>query len=339
MERIVLAYSGGPGSSAAISWLAGKYQAEIVTVTFDLGQREDLEAVRDRALANGATRAHVLDAREAFARDYVLPSLKAHALNAEVMSGACFPMASALSRPLIASTLVEIAALEQAAGVAHAEGDADPPRLDVALRSLGAHLAVITALPGRRLSAASDGACRTESNLWGRTIFPNGPDGPAGTGDPGPAAHPDRAGPCGVYVLTKAPHECPAEPASVEIAFERGVPSAINGVSMPLVELISSLALIAGAHGVGRMAGGEAPAASVLHAAHVVLQNLVTPEDTRRFARTVGLQYGEIVYNGRWFTPLREALDAFVERVQAQVTGAVRLKLFAGQISHVGLEA
>ncbi len=326
VERIVLAYSGGPGSSAATRGLAEKYEAEIITVTLDLGQRQDLEDVRDRALASGATRAHVLDAREEFARDYVLPSLKAGALNAQGMSGDRFPMTTALSRPLIARKLVEIASIEHAAAVAHAE--ADPSRLDVALRALGTHLEVIAASPGRRLSTVSDRTCRIESNLWGRTIGP---------GEPGTAANPDRTVSEDTYLLTKAPHDCPAEPASVEIAFERGVPSAINGISMPFVELIGNLAIIAGAHGVGRGPGCEAPAAAVLHAAHAELQNHVTTADTRRFTRTVGLQYGEIVHNGQWFTPLREALDAFVESVQSRVTGVVRLKLFKGEISLVGL--
>lgn len=320
MERIVLAYSGGPGSSAAISWLADRYEAEIIAVTLDLGQRQDLEEVRDRALASGATRAHVLDAREEFALAYILPSLKAQAMSADR-----FPMTAALSRPLIASKLIEIASIEHATAVAHAE--ADPPRLDVALRALGTHLEVIAASPGGSLSVVSAPACRIESNLWGRTIAP---------GDPGTAANPERADSEDIYLLTKTPHECPAEPALVEIAFERGVPSAINGVPMPFVELIGNLAIIAGAHGVGRAPGCEAPAAVVLHAAHAALQNQVTTEDTRHFAHTVGLQYGEIVHNGQWFTLLREALDAFVECVQAQMTGVVRLKLFRGQVGLVG---
>jgi argininosuccinate synthase len=152
-----------------------------------------------------------------------------------------------------------------------------------------------------------------------------------------------------IYTLTKAPAECPDEPAYVEIAFERGVPAALNGVAMPIVELIGSLGTIAGAHGVGRidmvenrLVGiksrevYEAPAAVALHAAHAELQKLVTTRDLDRFARTVSIQYADIVYNGLWFTPLRHALDAFVDKVQERVTGVVRLKLFKGDCRIVG---
>ena len=144
-----------------------------------------------------------------------------------------------------------------------------------------------------------------------------------------------------IYTLTKSPAECPGEAAYVEIAFERGVPTAINGVQMPLVDLIASLGTIAGAHGIGRidmvenrLVGiksreiYEAPAAVALHAAHKELQKLVTTKDLERLSRLVSLQYADLIYNGLWFTPTREALDAFVEKVQERVTGVVRLKLF-----------
>ena len=155
--------------------------------------------------------------------------------------------------------------------------------------------------------------------------------------------------PAAIYTLTKAPEECPAEPAYVEIAFERGVPVAVNGVAMPLLDLIASLGTIAGAHGVGRidmvenrLVGiksreiYEAPAATLLHAAHKELQKLVISRDFERFARLVSGHYADLVYNGLWFTPLREALDAFVEKVQERVTGVVRLKLFKGDCHVVG---
>jgi argininosuccinate synthase len=152
-----------------------------------------------------------------------------------------------------------------------------------------------------------------------------------------------------IYTMTKSPAECPDEPAYVEISFERGVPTGINGVAMPMLDLIASLGTIAGAHGVGRidmvenrLVGiksreiYEAPAAVALHAAHKELQKLVTSRDLDRFARTVSLQYADLVYNGLWFTPLRLALDAFVESVQQRVTGVVRLKLFKGDCRIVG---
>jgi argininosuccinate synthase len=177
----------------------------------------------------------------------------------------------------------------------------------------------------------------TDSNLWGRSI------------ECGMLEDPWNEPPEEIYTMTKAPGACPDEPAYVEIAFERGVPTAINGVAMPILDLIGSLNTIAGAHGVGRidmvenrLVGiksreiYEAPAAVVLHAAHKELQKLVTTKDLERFSRGVSLQYADIIYNGLWFTPLREALDAFVGNVQERVTGVVRLKLFKGACPIVG---
>jgi argininosuccinate synthase len=350
MERIVLAYSGGLDTSVAIPWLKDKYDAEIIAVTMDLGQGKELEEVRDRALATGATRAHVLDLREEFARDYILPALKADAIYEDR-----YPMATSLGRPLIGQKLVEIAEIEQATAVAHGctgKGN-DQVRLDVTTRALNPKLKVIAPARdwgmtrpeeieyarrrGIPVPATVASPYSTDSNLWGRSI------------ECGMLEDPWNEPPEEIYTMTKAPGACPDEPAYVEIAFERGVPTAINGVAMPIVDLIGSLNTIAGAHGVGRidmvenrLVGiksreiYEAPAGVVLHAAHKELQKLVTTKDLDRFSRGVSLQYADIIYNGLWFTPLREALDAFVENVQERVTGVVRLKLFKGACLIVG---
>ena len=350
MERIVLAYSGGLDTSVAIRWLAETYDAEIVAVTLDLGQGKELKDVRDRALATGAVRAHVLDVREEFAHDYVLRSLKADAVYEDH-----YPMGTALGRPLIARKLVEIAAIEQAGAIAHGctgKGN-DQVRLDVTARALNP--AAIVIAPARDwgmtrpeeieyarqrgipVPASVGRPYSVDANLWGRSI------------ECGVLEDPWMEPPEEIYALTKPPAECPDEAAYVEITFERGVPTAINGVAMPLVELIASLGTIAGAHGVGRsdmvenrLVGiksrevYEAPAAVVLHAAHKELQRMVTTRDTDRFSRLVGLHYADIVYNGLWFTPLREALDAYVEKLQERVTGVIRLKLFKGDCRVVG---
>jgi argininosuccinate synthase len=350
MERIVLAYSGGLDTSVAIPWLKEKYKAEIIAVTMDLGQGRELESIRDRALATGAVRAHVLDLRDEFARDYILPALKADAIYEDR-----YPMATSLGRPLIAQKLVEIAAIEQATAVAHGctgKGN-DQVRLDVTTRALNPTLKVIA--PAREwgmtrpeeieyarkrgvpVPATVESPFSTDTNLWGKSI------------ECGVLEDPWQEPPEEIYTMTKSPADCPDEPAYVEVSFDRGVPTAINGVAMPLLDLIASLGTIAGAHGVGRidmvenrLVGiksreiYEAPAAVVLHAAHKELQKLVTTRDLERFSRTVSLQYADIVYNGLWFTPLREALDAFVERVQDRVTGVVRLKLFKGDCRIVG---
>jgi argininosuccinate synthase len=350
MERIVLAYSGGLDTSVAIPWMAEKYEAEIIAVTMDLGQGQELEHVRDRALATGAVRAHVLDLREEFARDYILPALKADAIYEDR-----YPMATSLGRPLIAQKLVEIAELEQATAVAHGctgKGN-DQVRLDVTTRALNPRLKVIAPARiwgmtrteeieyartrGVPVPATVESPYSTDTNLWGRSI------------ECGVLEDPWQEPPEDIYRLTKAPAECPDQPAYVEVAFERGVPTAINGVAMPLLDLIASLGIIAGAHGVGRidmvenrLVGiksreiYEAPAAVVLHVAHRDLQKLVTTKDLDRLVRMVSLQYADIVYSGLWFTVAREALDAFVEKVQERVTGSVRLKLFKGDCRIVG---
>ncbi|HLB44872.1 MAG TPA: argininosuccinate synthase domain-containing protein [Candidatus Limnocylindrales bacterium] len=304
MERIVLAYSGGLDTSVAIPWLAEKYHAQIVAVTLDMGQGKELEDVRDRALAAGAARAHVLDVREEFAREYVLRALKADALQ-ENRS----PMAKALGRLLIASKLVEIAGIEQAAAVAHgsAGSGADREALDVAVRSLRPQLSVIAPVRDWGMTRPAEIAYARSRGI---PILAESLD-----------------------TLTESPASCPNEPAYVEILFERGEPTAINGVAMPLVDLIANLGTIAGSHGVGRVDEAyEAPAATVLHAAHRELQRRVTND-----ADPMSHQYGEMVHSGLWFTPLRDALDAYVQKLQEHVTGAIRLKLFKGDCQVVGL--
>ena len=350
MERIVLAYSGGLDTSVAIPWLAEKYGAEIVAVTMDLGQGKGLEDVRDRALAAGAVRAHVLDVREEFARDYILPALQADAIYEDR-----YPMGTALGRPLIARKLVEIAAIEQAAAIAHGcTGRVnDQVRFEVAVHALSPATVVMAPAGdwgmtrseeieyarkrGVAVPATVDSPYSIDVNLWGRSI--------AGGVLDDPWAEPPEE----IYSITKRPVDCPDEAAYVEMTFDRGVPTAINGVAMPLVELIASLGTIAGAHGVGRIdmvenrvvgiksrEVYEAPAALVLHMAHKELQRMVTTKDADHFSQSVSLHYADIVYSGLWFTPLREALDAYVAKVQERVSGVIRLKLFKGDCRVVG---
>lgn len=351
MKRIVLAYSGGLDTSVAIPWLMERYGAEIIAVTLDLGQGTDLEAVRDRALATGAVRAHVMDAREEFARAYIVPALKAEAMYEDR-----YPLGTALSRPLIARKLVEAAEIEQATAIAHGcdEGKGnDQVRLEVMVKALNPDLTVLA--PSRESGMTRQDAIEyararnihvpvtasqplsIDDNLWGRSI------------EWGFLDDPWTEPPDDIYTLTKSPTQAPDEPAYVEVTFDAGVPTAINGIAMPMLDLINTLGMIAGAHSVGRIdmvenrvVGSksrevyEAPVAVVLHAAHKELQKLVSSKDLERFSRTVSLQYAEVIYNGLWFTPLREALDAFVDKVQQRVSGTIRLKLFKGDCRIVG---
>jgi argininosuccinate synthase len=348
--RIVLAYSGGLDTSVAIPWLKEKYNAEVIAVTLDLGQGRELTEIRQRAMATGAVRCHVLDVREEFARDYILPALQAGAMYEER-----YPLATALGRPLIAKKLVEIAQMEHATAIAHGctgKGN-DQVRIDVSARAIDPTIQVIAParvwgmtrpeeieyarvrnvpVPTTKASPYS-----TDENLWGRSI------------ECGVLEDPWNEPPDDIYALTKSAQEAPDAPAYVEIEWVKGVPTAVNGVAMPLTELIGSLETIAGVHGVGRidmvenrLVGiksreiYEAPAGLVLHNAHREIEGLVIPKDLQRIKQRLAQDYADIVYNGLWFAPTREAIDAFVANVQQRVTGTVRLKLYKGDCRVVG---
>ena len=350
MERIVLAYSGGLDTSVAVKWLADKYDAEIVTVTIDLGQGKELDDVRERALAVGAVRAHVVDAREEFARDYIVPALQAGAIYESR-----YPLATALGRPLIAKKLVEIAEMEDAGIIAHGctgKGN-DQVRMDVSSRALNPAIQVVAPARvwgltrpeeikyaqkhGIPVPASVENPYSTDTNLWGRSI------------ECGVLEDPWVEPPEDIYALTKSPVDAPNVPAYVEVEFTAGVPTKVNGVSMPLTELINSLETIAGTHGIGRidmvenrLVGiksreiYEAPAACVLHAAHRELETLVIPRDLERLKVSLSKAYADLVYDGLWFSVTRESIDAFVASIQKRVSGIVKVKLFKGDCRVVG---
>jgi argininosuccinate synthase len=349
-KKIVLAYSGGLDTSVAIPWLKEKYGAEIIAVTLDLGQGRELNQIRERAMSTGAIRCHVLDVREEFARDYIVPALQADALYEDR-----YPLATALSRPLIAKKLVEIAHMENASSIAHGctgKGN-DQVRIDVSARAIDPSIAVIAPAREWGMTRAEEIAYArarnvsvpttiaspysTDQNLWGRSI------------ECGVLEDPWNEPPDEIYTLTKAPASAPAAPAYVEITWHAGVPVAINGVEMPLVELIDSLETIAGVHGVGRidmvenrLVGiksreiYEAPAAVPLHQAHRELEELVISKDLQRLKQRLSQEYADIVYNGLWFSPTRSAIDAFMQNIQPRVTGTIRLKLYKGDCRVVG---
>lgn len=346
-HRVVLACSGGLNSTVVIPWLAapqGGEPVEVVTVSLDLGQGGELEEVRDRALATGAVRAHVLDVRDEFARDYITRALKADAVADDRA-----PMGPALAVPLIATKLVEIAGIEQAPTVAHGASDrAAAARFETAVRALNPELTVLA--PARdwnltRLEAVEYANIRnitvpvsvdmphsSDANIWGRSVAFDATD----AWDEPPEE---------LFALTTPASACPGEPAYVDITFERGVPTAVNGVTMPLIDIIGTVGMIAGSHGVGRLdvaaaraarEVGEAPAAAVLHAAHAELQRLVNAKDAAKFSRSVSREYADLIERGAWFSLLRDALDAYVDRVQERVNGAIRIKLFKGNARIVG---
>jgi len=281
MKRVVLAYSGSRAAALAIPRLAEKYEAEIVALVLDVGQGRDLEVIRDRALSSGAVRAHVLDVRDEFVRQYIRRALRADAL----FRGGHSQMA-ALLRPLIAKKLVEIADIEQTLAIAHGYPPEDVG-ITTAARALNPKIKVLASLP--RPSGSS-------------------------------AAIP----------VAKRPSDGPDEPAYLDIQFERGTPTAANGIAMSLLDLMSTVAVIAAAHGIGNLAQTEAAAATVLQAAHRELQRTILSELAQTFTRTVSVQYADIIAAGSWFSPLREALDAYIDKILDDADGAVRLKLFKG---------
>jgi argininosuccinate synthase len=352
MNRIVLAYSGGLDTSVAIPWLAEQYSAEVIAVTFDLGQGRELADIRERALAIGAVRAHVLDVRDEFARRYMLPALQSGALDE-----GHYGLATALSRPLIARRLIEIARMERTPVIAHgcAPESNDCLQFETAARAVDPSITILA--PARDWSMTREetiayararnipipseapGPYAIDTNLWGRSIMRNV------TEDLWEQPKDD------IYLLTREPRHCPDEPAYIDIEFEAGVPVRANGIEMPLVELIESVETIAGAHGVGRIDRGEdrlagdsrdfyeAPAAVLLQAAHRELEALIVAPDLQHLMHGLGRAYADLVYDGRWFSTTREAIDAFVAAVQRRVTGSVRLKLFKGECQVVGRQS
>ena len=350
MNRIVLAYAGGLDTSVAVPWLAETYGAEVVCVTLDLGQGKDLASVRERALSAGALRAHVLDVREEFAQQYILPALQADA----VYEGR-YPLATALGRPLIAKKLVEIARIEGANAIAHGctgKGN-DQVRIEVSARALMPGLRVVAPARESAMSrdekmefarrhgiavpSASPSPYSIDANLWGRSI------------QRGILEDPWIEPPTEVFSLTKDVSQCPDDPAYIELEFDRGVPVAVNGIAMPFMDIIASVGTIAGDHGVGRidmienrLVGiktrevYEAPAAVVLHLAHADLEGFVSPRDLQRVKQEMAARYADMVYDGAWYSPVREAMDAFVAKVQERVTGTLRVKLCKGSAQVVG---
>ncbi len=343
-ERVVLAYSGGLDTSVAIGWIAEKTGAEVIAVAADVGQGgEDLEEVRGRALACGAVEAEVLDLRDEFAGSYCLPALRAGALYMER-----YPLVSALSRPVIVEALVAAARRHGAGTVAHGctgKGN-DQVRFEVGIGALAPDLQVLAPVrdSGMTRDEAIGFAERTglpidvtgrspysiDQNLWGRAV------------ETGFLEDPWNAPIEELYAYTSDPAQ-PREPDEVLVRFDGGVPTAIDGRPVTVREAIEELNRRAGAQGVGRLdmvedrligiksrEVYEAPGAIALVTAHREIEDLTVERDLRRFAQGVRQRWTELVYDGLWFSPLKRALDAFLDSAQQHVTGEVRLRLHGG---------
>jgi argininosuccinate synthase len=349
-ERVVLAYSGGLDTSVAIGWIAEQTGAEVIAVAADVGQGgEDLEEVRKRALACGAVEAEVLDLRDDFADHYCLPALRAGALYMER-----YPLVSALSRPVIVEALVAAARRHGADTVAHGctgKGN-DQVRFEVGIGALAPDLQVLAPVrdSGMTRDEAIGFAERTglpidvtgrspysiDQNLWGRAV------------ETGFLEDPWNAPIEELYSYTSDPGVA-REPDEVLVRFDAGVPTAIDGTPVTVREAIEELNRRAGAQGVGRLdmvedrlvgiksrEVYEAPGAIALLTAHREIEDLTVERDLRRFAQSVRQRWTELVYDGLWFSPLKQALDAFLDSAQRHVTGEVRLRLHAGNATPTG---
>ena len=349
-NKVVLAYSGGLDTSVAIKWLKEKYDMDVVALTVDIGNVADLDAIRRKALDVGAIEALVVDAKKTFIGSFVFPALEADA----VYEGQ-YPLATALGRPLIAQLLVDAARQEGATAVAHGctgKGN-DQVRMDVSVAALAPELKVVA--PAREWKMTREQTIAyaeshhipvpitkaspysIDENLWGRSI------------ECGVLEDPWTEPPRDVFVWTRAPEETPDHPSYLEIGFDKGMPTSLNGQRQDGVTLVQNVHNVAGAHGVGRvdhienrLVGiksrevYEAPAAAVLLGSHRALEELVLTKDQLRFKSKVASEYADVIYNGLWFSGLRQDLAAYVESTQRYVTGAVRVKLFKGNWQVVG---
>ncbi|APC49919.1 argininosuccinate synthase [Virgibacillus halodenitrificans] len=352
-EKVVLAYSGGLDTSVAVKWLQDNYNYDVIAVALDVGEGKDLDFIKEKALNVGAIKSYVVDAKSIYAEEYVLPALQAN-----LLYEGKYPLISALSRPLIAKILVDIAEKEGAVAVAHGctgKGN-DQVRFDVAFTALNPSLKIVAPVREWAMSRDEEIAYAKEhgipvpvdvdnpfsidQNLWGRS------------NECGVLEDPWVEAPKEAYELTVDPVDAPDTPQVVQLTFEQGKPVSLDGTSMPLEKLILQLNEIAGKHGVGRIDHVEnrlvgiksreiyeAPAALTLIAAHQELEALTLPREVAQFKPMIEQKLSQTVYDGLWYSPLTDALKAFINETQQHVSGTVKVKLYKGHAQVVGRES
>jgi argininosuccinate synthase len=350
MKKVVLAYSGGLDTSIAIKWLKENYCDDVVTVAVDVGQNIDLKFVKEKALKVGALKSYVIDAKEEFAKDYVLKGLQAGAVYESD-----YPLATAYSRPLISKILVDYAEKEQAEAIVHGctgKGN-DQVRFEASIAALNPDLQVIA--PAREwgftreeeieyakkygipIPVDIDNPYSVDQNLWGRSC------------ECGILEDPWIEPPEEAYDWTVNAKDAPDQATYLEIYFEKGIPLSIDGKKISLSELILSLNKIGGENGVGRIdmvenrlvgiksrETYECPGAIILLKAYQAIESLVIPRELSHFKQIISQKYAELAYYGLWFSALKEALDGFVSVVKEKVSGTVRIKLYKGNCVVVG---
>lgn len=349
-EKLVLAYSGGLDTSAAIKWIKEKYGTDVITVTIDVGNEKDFTLVKEKAINAGALKAIVIDAKDSYVNEFIFPALKANAF----YEGE-YPLATALSRPLMARLMVEIARQEGANTIAHGctgKGN-DQVRFEVSIAALAPEIQTLA--PAREWGMTREETIAyakkhgipvpvtvkspysVDAAVWGRSI------------ECGILEDPWNEPPQDAYEMTVSVDQAPEKPEYIEIDFEEGIPVALNGAAMGGLDLIQKLNVVAGGHGVGRidmvenrLVGiksreiYEAPAAVTLLKAHHGLEALVLSKPQMNFKSRVSQEYADLIYNGLWFSSHREDLAVYVDSTQRYVTGTVRVKLHKGNATVVG---
>ena len=355
-RKIVLAYSGGLDTSVIIPWLKENYQGcEIIAVAANLGQGKELEGLREKAIKSGASKIYIEDLRDEFVNEYIFPTLKAQAkYEGKYLLGTSF------ARPLIAKRIVEIALEEKADAIAHGctgKGN-DQVRFELAIKAFAPDMKVIAPWRiwklksredefdyaeklGIKLNITRETNYSKDMNLW--HLSHEGLDLENPSNEPMYEK---------ILEMCKTPESAPDKPTYINLVFEKGIPVSLNGIRYSGLELIEKLNKIGGENGVGildlvenRLVGMksrgvyETPGGTILYEAHSLLESLCLDRDTKHFKDQVAIRFSELVYYGQWYTPLREAISAFIDVTQEKVSGKVKLKLYKGNITSAGIES
>ena len=353
-KKIVLAYSGGLDASIMIQWLKENYNnPEIIAVSGDVGQKDELDGLEEKALKTGASKFYALDLKDAFVEDYIFPCLKADAVYENV-----YMLGTSMARPLIAKGLVDIAIQEGADAICHGctgKGN-DQVRFELSIKAFAPDMPIIAPWREWELKSREEEIEYAEAhniplkinretnyskdkNIWHLSH--------EGLDLENPANEPDYDK---ILELGVTPEKAPDQPTYITLHFEKGIPTQLNGETMSAQELLLQLNKVGGANGIGlidmvenRLVGMksrgvyETPGGTIMYKAHALLETITMDKETQHFMQHVSVKYGELVYNGQWFTPLRESLDAFVDKANESVNGDVKLKLYKGNIIPAGM--
>jgi len=353
INKVVLAYSGGLDTSVIVPWLKENYGCEVVTFTADLGQEDEMEGLEEKAFKTGASKVYIEDLREEFLTDFIFKAMRAGAVyEREYLLGTSF------ARPLIAKRMVEVAEIEGADAVAHgATGKGnDQVRFEVTVMALNPKLKVIAPWrdPLWTIRSREDAIAYAEkhdvpisatlASIYSRdeNMFHMSHEG-------GPLENPWVGPEKDMFKLTVDPMDAPDDKETIMIGFQQGIPTSLDGQAMPPVQLFSELNEIGAKHGVGRVdivenrlvgmkSRGvyETPGGTILYKAHQALESICLPKDLLHFKQMVALRYAELTYDGKWFSHLRDSLDAFIDKTQENMTGEVRLDLYKGNVTVTG---